>query len=521
MVNLARKSREILRGWALGAWRETCAQRPTPIVPRFGPATLRSIGGPLSVVLLMATACSSSDTAGPPLPATTHEEVKPEDFAAMALGDSALLDVIAEAKTEFGVEAISRAGRISDSVGESLDYATLVGDGDLAVRVVRRCDGEECVSAVESVDEAGNATWLGLGGELPVREIGRPLQYRELDVEESYSVRLPTLSSAPDGDHPDSSAPPRIDVLSAFNKYVREPGSSLEDLVALSSGQAAFETTVRHGATVEDLDLSLSSRRQSDVVVVITYGDARPSLGRVVGIAMNQDFWGAIHYPEPRMRGRLAANSRGGPGLLILAGCQTADLLETLDSPTRVTVGVSGKVPPLALERGIRSVIEALTSNKTLGEALAAASVHLGAGALAVNPSAEQHLGKHLADIGSPPSCGEGILGAWGGATERITDAGASSDFAVYCGSFTLDVSESALAGCEGCPLAVRWGPFGLSGCAEGTQFTTAGFNPNAQREITAELMDDGRLSVTVEGTSADTGHFTQLGSLTRCPPGN
>ncbi|MFO0872994.1 MAG: hypothetical protein U0575_03360 [Phycisphaerales bacterium] len=109
-----------------------------------------------------------------------------------------------------------------------------------------------------------------------------------------------------------------------------------------------------------------------------------PETDRTGGIRAWRPFGAIIKGTMVTVKDLCAAAKRGQgpPGIVVLGGCATADLLQELvDCCVKLAVGVTAKISPPLMQRALCLFWEALLDGKTLREALADANTYLGGNA--------------------------------------------------------------------------------------------------------------------------------------------
>ncbi|MBD3390968.1 MAG: hypothetical protein GF418_02895 [Chitinivibrionales bacterium] len=293
--------------------------------------------------------------------ASVQEQIPADSFSAIAASDASLAAVVDMVQARDGAGTVAAAGVLEDETGAKMVVGVLAGTaGDTAV-VVRHCDSSgTCVSAEVTMAGDSAVVWTGTGGTVSIPKMGVPFQLRIIDETAANidsTARLASVDSVMGGlprrQHLDEPAAPglarraatptsrKLRVLSAFGTTFDVSFSSFVS----SMKQAGFNDArdIYHFNT-SNLDNELRMMRPEDALIVYSHGDLSKSKGKVVGMTAAAWVYMARHYSVTRMISKIAVNSRGGPGILFLAGCQTADMLPDLDHPTRITIGVSKSV---------------------------------------------------------------------------------------------------------------------------------------------------------------------------------
>lgn len=178
----------------------------------------------------------------------------------------------------------------------------------------------------------------------------------------------------------------RLVILSAFGPQVGVTTSDIEQTGKQSGRFDSVESI--HFARRSDLERVLPTLTALDVVVVLAPGvyEAFTNKGpRPLGVALSRGVFGDELISGKTVSKLLPAPPLGGPGLIVLAGSQTASaeydgdnttLISVLnEGPSRPVVGVTGMVSVASAKAFSRKLIDLLAANKALDVALKSAGV--------------------------------------------------------------------------------------------------------------------------------------------------
>jgi hypothetical protein len=490
-------------------------------------------------LILALIACSSENgapAAGAEVLATVQQPVPVATFETAAASDAALGGAVSLAKTSAGVSTVVRAGKLEDAAGVALIYGAMTGPNGENVVVVRHCSGAggtDCVSAVqEATADGGDVTWRNSTGPVPVRTVRMPLQLRIID--EASPDTAPVLGSraaaltvseakdvATNGVSKQTDPARKLRVLSAFNQYMTFDGPNFNEILASIKKGGFPDATARYGVKAPALDAELKTLGPRDAVMLLAHGDESKSRGRVVGMSVNADSWGAEHYSESKMIAQLAMNPTGGPGIIFLAGCKTAEMVDALDSQSRIVLGFEGKIEPGLGAKVLKQLFDALGEGKTLKEGLDAVNATIGQRGLSLKANKSANLGIKLVDIGAAGTCDAGLAGSFGGmlaVTTGTAKVPVGMQQTIACGAFVTTLGDDVSGVCKGCYLQTMFGARKLAGCATGTKASLTMFDAGAFITMDLMLVTQAQLSVSVTGDDSDAKSFTRSGSLARCP---
>ncbi|MCA9244480.1 MAG: hypothetical protein KDA32_11025, partial [Phycisphaerales bacterium] len=352
-----------------------------------------------------------NDTSVPPM-STVQRSLSGAGFAALRAADTELADAVAYAKSHYGADRLIAAGTVGEADGAQIDWASYESGGAPIV-VVRHCESGDCASGVVVPIGGDDVAWETSAGRIPIRTIPVPFLLHEFsnDADPDGSTVIPPVDAdlletaaslrakASNDDIAKSRGAVAADrrrefhIASAFGKYFSVEGASFSDLLR-DMRSAGFDSATLHAHTgPHELDRLLRTLGPDDVLMVYGHGAVSESKGVAVGMSMNSYYVWSEHYPVSRAVDELNNSGAGGPGLILLAGCQTGDLVDDLDAPGRTVIGYSRSHLVGNIRVSASDFLRSYTGGATLGEAINAtnAAPNLSAWnvSLVVNPSAD------------------------------------------------------------------------------------------------------------------------------------
>lgn len=332
----------------------------------------------VSIILagLLAGGCPATTPApsgtpdGPPPYANVQQNMPTGEFQQIAAEDPELQERLDAARALHGTDAIHSSGVIRDTEGTELIWAALDLDDPGDAVVVRHCRNGDCVHAIQRfVGGEQEIIWTSEIGEIEPRTVLLPFQLRDYDEttgQATLATPSPDLLATATAKASASSAAERATkagvgaaqprcgrfrALSAFGKFfngISDIGTYLavSGLADTMRNIGCTNATESYNATRRQVDQQLSGMGPDDIFVLYAHGDRSRSKGRVVGMSLsNSRVWNSgDHYSEADFRRQFDDNIFGGPGIVFLAGCASADMLPQLDDPEhpqRVIIGFS------------------------------------------------------------------------------------------------------------------------------------------------------------------------------------
>jgi hypothetical protein len=495
----------------------------------------------LASVLGVAQAGCGSAGAGTDGPlARVQQRLSVAAFEAEVAIDPDLAAAVSLAMSETYATGFAGAGTLEDDEGAKVVFAVLDDDPDIPTVVVRHCRGADCVSAVQvDTGDETDVAWYTDGGEIPVRTTAAPFQLRLIDEDDpdGTAVIAPLDGSVPAGlavgldrltggldrvtaalDEPAPGASRKLVLASAFGKYLTTQGPNIDDLASSMRKGGFSDTKAIYHVNTSEVDAQLKGLGRSDAFVWLTHGDKSKKTGKVVGMTTAWGYWGSAHYPASRMTEHLAKNSSGGPGLVILAGCETADLIPTFDNGSRVVLAFNNKIMPGQAKTVIRTFFQALSEGKTMQEALDAANAMITTSGLALvaNPGAD--LGKRLVDVGAAGSCSPDFAGSWAGLMTVSSGSdklptGTTHDYP--CGQITFTMGDHPA--CKGCYLTGKFVARELKGCAEDNTAILNETDGGSTLTMSLNLLSKTQLFVDLDGVDTGGSSVERTATFKKC----
>ena len=372
---------------------------------------LRTPGIVLLAVLLAACSGGSgggeSDASGPvddlggiikvPMASVNKQDrYTPADFLSKVEADAKLQALWSKLQAD-GYTAIDNAGVTEQSDGVKVTWSEASGASQPLKGIVQHCTGDDCVAAIWTFS-GDEVVWEDeTGGEITPRGIGLPVLLKEL---EGHSYDNPTHVKRQALDPPTEM--PEIDVskrrffiLSSFGPLWADGSldtSRLEKKV-LDSGSfdsVEHETYARAG----DVDYVLTHSHPFDAMVWLAQGvreEAKTNaVFKPIGLTVNVGVFGDSLYDRTRIEEMLEVNPLQGPGVLVLAGCETMgdgngggeldkSVPVSLDNKARLLAGFKKCGDARDVLMATELFIDSYLAGKTAGSSLAAANDYLGA----------------------------------------------------------------------------------------------------------------------------------------------
>jgi hypothetical protein len=463
-----------------------------------------------------------------------------------------------------GTSALQWAGTLADDDGVRLIYAEMADGTDAPVAVVRHCLHGNCVSAAQvyTGDERG-IRWITPTGDIPVRTARMPFQMRlidERDPDGSAVIASPDAAGGSRGGSDRLVAPAtmfelpglldgrgggtywlgdalaglgepavgqvtgilqsrKFHLVSAFGQYLTAHGSNLSGPAASVKSAGFPDTRSVYHVNGSEVDSSISTLGPSDGFLWLTHGDASTKTGKVVGMTVARAVWGSKHYPGSRMTEQLRKNGSGGPGLVVLAGCQTADLIPVFDNGQRIVLGFNKSLSPTACEKAVNALTATLGGGGTFQQAIDAANASIldKSIQLVANPGAD--LSKKLADIGKP-TCSPHFAGSWQGTlvvTKGSPRLPVGSSVRYDCGKFVLTQGSSPHKTCAGCWVSGKFVERTVAGCAEGLNVVLSKQDTGSNFQLDFTVIDKSTVDITNWSKDSAGADITRTGTFTRC----
>lgn len=499
------------------------------------------------VFSLALQGCSTSSRSDSAPMSTVQEWTTVAEFEALVAFDDDLKTIVDFAADSHGLTTLARAGKMADQSGVTLDFAEITGGGKTGM-IVRHCRKDDCVSALQlPTGGPERFEWItAKGSTIPVRTIAIPYLLLRVDPTDPTKTSIAPLDSTQSGllfaglapmeqlrlglepggkiDGTPTDPTRKLRFLSAFNEYMTLQASSFDALVTTMQ-QAGFPDTVAtYGVSPEQVDAQLSGLGPQDALVWLAHG-SETSTGEVVGMSTEAAVWGADAFYNSRIEQQLKLNTRGGPGIVFLAGCLSAKLIPIFDNGQRIVVGFDKKLETFMAFAAVRGFFKSLAAGDSVQKAIDAANETLHANSrtksvnLLVNSGVD--LSKKLVDIGDPGTCTVDIAKSWQGTllvTQGTDLVATDMKTVVSCGDLTFSAGDGVAGDCKGCYLSTVWKSRDLRGCVQASVAELTQFDDGSYISVTLNLISSGKLSLRVEGDDSAGKTFVREGTLTPCP---
>jgi len=326
---------------------------------------------------------------------TSQERYSEADFLAKVEADNDLLALWNQLQKD-GYAKFLDAGVTEDEDGIKVVWGEAYAEGKQVKGLVRHCKGDDCVSAIWLFDADG-PVWTGADGkEIEPRGIGLPILLKSLEghsLANATHVYRAALDEMPT-DFPEIDlSERRFFVLNTFGPLWGNgsmDATAIADAAEDSGGfdEVESQTYVRVG----DVDYVLTHTHPFDVVVWLTQAireEAKTDkVYKPVGLTANAGLFGDESYDRDHLMDMISTNPLQGPGLMLLAGCETMgdgngggeekkSLPTDLDNKSRILVGFEKCGDARDVLQASRLFVEAYLGGKSLGDAIAAGNVYL------------------------------------------------------------------------------------------------------------------------------------------------
>lgn len=336
----------------------------------------------------VASGACDSGGAGTTAEALTikQEYLPPEHFEVLVETDADLAATVGWAKATRSVDHVERAVTMEDADGVYLVAARYAGASGQAAVIVRHCEADDCVSAVVDEPAPGEVTWTTEAGPIALRTILPSSLLRELDPDDPIrtAVLVPSGGSAGAVDTESGAVEPTGPTPTSPNRKIQVRsifgvawGFSVDGFVQSLAASGFTNAKAGYHVTSAEIDKDLTTLGADDALVWIGHGDKSASAGKVVGMSTTEYVYFNDHYNVRRIQEQLAKNPNNGPGILFLGGCMSADMLPTLTSGRRVTLGFTGKVEPGLAYRVAKAFFERLAKGGTIKDGVADGNAEL------------------------------------------------------------------------------------------------------------------------------------------------
>jgi hypothetical protein len=293
-----------------------------------------------------------------------------------------------------GHTKFTHSGRLEQDDGVVVLWGETEGG---ATGLLRHCTGDtDCVRAIWTMN-GGQAEWKGAdGSNIEARSVGLPILLKEL---EGHSYDKPThvvdLALEPPAQMPEIDVTTRrFYVISAFGPLWANGSLDTANLRSLADKTGAFDEVVGYSYVRQEVvDDVLMKTHPYDVLIwvgqTIREEFKTNEIFKPVGMTTNAGIFGDVIYNQGRMEEILSFNPLQGPGLMVLAGCETMgdgntggekdkSIPVTLDNKVRTLVGFKRCGDARDIMQATELFLTAfLSGDSTLEEALATANSYL------------------------------------------------------------------------------------------------------------------------------------------------
>lgn len=294
-----------------------------------------------------------------------------------------------------GYSTFRQAGITRQDDGLQVMWGEVAGDLYDAHGLVQHCMGNDCVQAIWILED-GSVRWEDENGAAiePVG-VGLPVLLKQL-AGHTYdkptrviTQGLDVVTELPDIDV----SKRRLHVVSSLGPLWANGALVTDDLVALGQQSGAFgEIRQKDYVHGEDIDDILGRSHPFDAMVWLAQGireEAKTNEQyKPIGLTVNAGLFGDELYDRDRFEEVLDANPLQGPGLMVLAACESmgdmngggdlsAALPVLLNNGARVLVGFQGCTDARDILEATRRFLGAFWSGLPVSEALDAANDYL------------------------------------------------------------------------------------------------------------------------------------------------
>lgn len=329
-----------------------------------------------------------------PIPILTKQERYSEaDFLSKVEADPALQALWNKLQQE-GYSKLSHAGIVEQEDGVTAIWAEAFGLSLPTKGILRHCNGDDCLAALWK-RQGNDMAWEDADGAgVEPRTIGLPVLLKAL---EGHSFDNPTHAmQALDvpAELPDIDVSARrFYLLSSFGPLWADGALDTSGLEKLAKDSGAFDlvqkTNYVRGA---DIDSILLHSHPFDVFVWLGQGvreEAKTNqVWKPVGMTVNRGVFGDELYDRNSLEDNLETNPLKGPGLMVLAGCETMgdgngggewdkSLPVTLDNKARILVGFKKCGDGRYVLAATTLFFQKYFGGSTLGDSLTAANEYL------------------------------------------------------------------------------------------------------------------------------------------------
>ena len=341
---------------------------------------------------------SSGDAGGitkePMASVNKQERYTPADFLSKVEADPKLQALWNKLQAD-GYTSIDNAGLTEQSDGVDVLWSESSGASLPLKGILQHCAGDDCVAAIWTFS-GDEVVWEDEnGGEITPRGIGLPVLLKEL---EGHSFDNPTHVKRQALDPP--AEMPQIDVskrtffiVNSFGPLWAEGSLDTSRLEKKAVDSGSFDS-VEHEvyARAGDVDYILTHAHPFDAMVWLAQGVREEAKTNAVynpiGLTVNAGVFGDTLYDRTRIEEMLDVNPLQGPGVLVLAGCETMgdgngggemdkSVPVSLDNKARLLVGFKKCGDARDVLMATELFIDGYLGGKTAGDSLADANAYL------------------------------------------------------------------------------------------------------------------------------------------------
>jgi hypothetical protein len=326
---------------------------------------------------------------------TKQERYTAADFMAKVEADADLNQLWQQLEAD-GCTTISEAGLTEQDDGLLTIWGEALAPDGLPRGLVRQCNGSACSSFRWKLTPEGPA-WNDPAGQPAVpTAIGLPILLKQL---EGHTFDKPThvvdlaLDSPPENVPDIDVSKRRFRLLSSIGPLWGASSLDLTGLRTLADQTGSFDTvTYVPYARTADVDGLLTSTHPYDVFVwfgqTVREEAKTNQVYKPIGMTVNAGIFGDDLYDRDRIEDMVALNPLGGPGLMLLAGCETMgdgngggewdkSIPVTLDNQVRVLVGFEKCGEARDILAAAQQFLGLYFQGQTLGDAIAAVNACL------------------------------------------------------------------------------------------------------------------------------------------------
>ena len=325
---------------------------------------------------------------------TSQEACTSADFLAKVEADAALNGLWGELQGQ-GYKIFEFAGVLDQDDGVKVIWGEVAGAGGSRTGLVRHCSGDDCTSAIWTID-GNDVAWTDASkSTIEPAGVGLPILLKQLD---GHTYDKPThvvdLALDPGEEMPEIDVSKRrFYAVSSFGNLWADASLSLAGIGQMAQNSGSFDEVTRKeyvgSAAIDDI---LLHSHPHDVLIWLGQAvreEAKTNeIYKPIGMTVNAGVFGDALYDRSRMDELLSRNPLNGPGLMLLAGCETMgdgngggevakSIPVTLDNKVRTLVGFRKCGDSRDVLQATTLFLEGYLGGETLGAALAVANAYL------------------------------------------------------------------------------------------------------------------------------------------------